>query len=130
MPVELGRTFIDRVNDDGPGTELTSATYTAAKGVYEEMTTEMLTLIAVVKRQASQEHNGHWVRHTPPETRRCFAVSNGAHGQRVIANHGVTSAQYVCGSGAGGGRDVRRLTEPTVEFVDSGVETLEAMRTR
>src|SRR5579875_3346037 len=79
VPVELGRSLVDGVDDHGPSAELTPAAYTASQRVYQQMAAQESALFVAVDRQASQQHHGHRVGHSAPKARRRPGVSDRAH---------------------------------------------------
>ena len=67
MPIELGGTLINGVNDDRSGTELVSSPHAPPEGIDEEMTAETLPLLGPIDGEPGQEHDGDRIGHSSPK---------------------------------------------------------------
>ena len=53
---------------------------------------------------------------------------DGAHRQGVVADDSLIAAEHVCGSRAACGSDSRRLTQPSIQYLDAAVKVIETVR--
>ena len=64
VTVEVSRVIIDRINDNGPSPEITSASHAAAQSVDQEVPAQVVTVSAASQCKPGEQHHGNGVRHT------------------------------------------------------------------
>ncbi len=64
MPIEFGRTFIDRIDNDGTSPELASPSHATSESVDEQVTAEVVPLFDPFDGKAREQYNRHRVGHS------------------------------------------------------------------
>ena len=127
MVIEVGRPFIDRIDDDGTCPELSSPTHATPERVDEQVTAEVASLFVVVDGKAREQHDRHRVEHSPTKPRWRTVMVDCTHGKRVIADDALPLSDHVGSSGARGLGHSCAVMKPTVEFHYAAIEPIDDM---
>jgi hypothetical protein len=130
MLIEAGCVVTDRIHDDSAGTELVTTADAAAQRVDKEMTAKPSPVLGPIQRQSRQQYDWNRVGHATAQSRRRTLMANGAHRKRVVADHALAPAQHVAGGRPRHGGNPRGGPQPTIEFLDSGVERIDIVGRR
>jgi hypothetical protein len=115
VAVEAGGIVRDGVYHDGSCSEFASPADAAGESVYEEVSTEGLSVLGTVERETGKEDDGNRVWHTELQPGWDSLVLDGAHRQRVVAHDSHSPTKDVCRGDAASGRNASRLVQPSVE---------------
>jgi len=130
MLIEAGCVVIDRIHHDSAGTELVTTTDTAAQRVNEQVTAEPSPVLGAIQSQSRQQYDWNRVGHATAQSRRRTLMPNRAHRQRVVADHPLAPTQHVAGGRPRRGGNPRGRPQPTIEFLNPGVEPIDVVGRR
>ena len=127
VPIEVGRPFIDRIDDYRTSPELSSPTHTTCESIKEQVTAQVVPLFAPFDGKAGEQQHWHRVGHFPPKARGRPIVLDGTHCERVETDDAPSPRNHVGSGGARGLGDSRAVIEPTVELEHARVELVDHM---
>jgi hypothetical protein len=127
VAVEGGGSVVDRIHDDGPGSELSAASDAPAQGVDQKVTAQPVALLRAVEGQPGEHDDGNWVGHTTTQAGWRGGMRYGTYGEGVVPDDPRSATQDVgrCCSRSGG--QPRRAHEPFVEHHVAAVEAFDGV---
>jgi hypothetical protein len=127
VAIEVGRPFIDRIDDDGTSPKLSSPSHATPESVDEQVTAEVMSLFVAVDGKACEQDNRHRVGHSTPKPRGRTVMVDCAHGKGVVTDDAPPPSNHIGSSGARSLGHSCAVMKPTVEFDRPGIEPIDDM---